>query len=161
MIKEPEFFKGMKGPARWEWLEKQKATLAQAVEQNAKVELRPETAQALLYLMQAQDLKHCELVTMHHNAVVVVASSLVEKDPNMQHEWLLNLVDNADCAEWQMYESGQEFYDRNRLPWPESQEDHRNNIKENQKIQAEDDEKFEVWYAENVMPRLVKGDKND
>lgn len=56
---------------------------------------------------------------MHHNAVVVVASSLVEKDPNMQHEWLLNLVDNADCAEWQMYESGQEFYDRNRLPWPE------------------------------------------
>lgn len=52
MIKEPEFFKGMKGPARWEWLEKQKATLAQAIEQNVKVELRPETAQALLYLMQ-------------------------------------------------------------------------------------------------------------
>lgn len=153
-IQEPKFLQDMKGRDRWTWFEKQKELMRQGVEQGKIAELKPETMQALLYMMELQDLKCCEVVTIHHNAVVVMASAAIEDDIDSMNDWLLNALDQADCFAWQMYESGQEFYERNQLPWPSSPAEHRENIKASKIIQKEDEEKFAIWYRENVEVKL-------
>lgn len=151
---EPEFLKKKSGAARWEWFKKQKELMRQGVEQGKIAELKPETMQALLYMMELQDLKYCEVATMHHNVVVTMASAAIEDDIDSMNEWLLNALDQADCSAWQMYESGQAFYKRNQLPWPSSPAEHQENIKAIKIIENEDDEKFAIWYEENVQGEL-------
>lgn len=153
-IQEPKFLQDMKGRDRWTWFDKQKAIMAKAIELGKTIEMKPEIQQGILYMMQVNELKYCEVVTMHHNAVVVMASAAIEDDIDSMNEWLLNALDQADCSAWQMYESGQAFYKRNQLPWPSSPAEHQENIKAIKIIENEDDEKFAIWYEENVQGEL-------
>lgn len=146
--------------SRWEWFERQQQTLVKAAADGGTVQLAGDALKAYVYMMQLNELKQCEAVTMHHNAVVTMACAAIEKDPEMTQDWLLEALDQADCAEWQMYESAQEFFNRHRLAWPESQEDHRKNIAQNKIVTKQDSEKFAVWYEENVMPKL-RGEQAD
>ena len=150
----------MSPAARWEWFERQQQILMQAAVNNGTVQLSGDSLTAYVYMMQLNELKQCEAITMHHNAVVTMACAAIEKDPEVAQDWLLEALDQADCAEWQMYESAQEFFNRNRLAWPESQEDHRKNIAQNKIVAKEDSEKFAVWYEENVMSKL-RGEQAD
>lgn len=153
-IQEPDYLKAMKGPTRWEWFEKQKAIMAEAVTQQVSIEIKPEVIQGFLYMLQIEELKYCEAITMHHNAVVAMACAAIEEDIDSMNDWLLEALDQADCAEWQMYTSAQEFYQRNEMPWPMSIAEHRENVKASKITEKEDAEKFEVWYRENVEAKL-------
>lgn len=155
-IQKPKFMEKMSGTARWQWFDKQKALMAKAVSQGITVSIKPDSLQGFLYMMQIESLRYCELITMHHNAVVTMACAAIEEDIDSMNDWLLEALDQADCSEWQMYESAQEFYNRNSLPWPESQQEHRENLKANKKIAQEDSEKFQIWYEQNVAPQLEK-----
>ena len=53
-----------------------------------------------------------------------------------------------------MYSNAQEFYDRNHLPFPLTQAEHRENMEKLKIIEKEDAEKFEIWYEQNVMAQL-------
>ena len=153
-IQEPDFLKNMKGQDRWNWLDRQKEIMAEAIAENKAVEIKPETIKGFLYMSQVQDDKYCQLVSMHNNAVVVAACAAIEQDKDSSHDWLLNMLDQADCAEWQMYSNAQEFYDRNHLPFPLTQAEHRENMEKLKIIEKEDAEKFEIWYEQNVMAKL-------
>lgn len=150
----------MSPAARWEWFERQQQILVKAAADGGTVQLSGDVLAAYVYMMQLSKLGQCKEITMHHNAVVTMACAAIEKDPEMTNEWLYNALDQADCAEWQMYESAEEFFNRNRLAWPESVEDHRKNVAQNKIVAKEDSEKFAVWYEENVMSKL-RGEQAD
>ncbi|MCU4367549.1 helix-turn-helix domain-containing protein [Acinetobacter courvalinii] len=153
----PEKLKAMKPQARWEWFDRQKEILREAAKTGTKAEFAPELAEAFMYMSDIADLKYCERVTMHHNAIVVVASALIESDFDNARDWLLNLVEQADEVTWQMYSNAQEFYDRNQLNWPNTIEEHQENIAQSKVKAKEDSEKFDVWYEQNVNPLLKSG----
>lgn len=144
----------MSPAARWEWFERQQQILVKAAADGGPVQLSGDSLAAYVYMMQLNELKQCEAITMHHNAVVTMACAAIEKDPEITQDWLLEALDQADCVEWQMYESAEEFFNRNRLAWPKSQADHEKNIEKNNSVYLEDVEKFKVWYEENVMSKL-------
>lgn len=153
----PEKLNAMKSQARWEWFDRQKEILREAAKTGTKAEFTPELAEAFMYMSDIADLKSCEMVTMHHNAIVVAASALIESDFDNARDWLLNLVERADEVAWQMYSNAQEFYDRNQLNWPDSVEDHQKNIAQLKVKAKEDREKFDIWYEQNINPLLKSG----
>ncbi|WP_038342264.1 helix-turn-helix domain-containing protein [Acinetobacter sp. A47] len=153
----PEKLNAMKPQERWEWFDRQKEILREAAKSGTKVELTPELAESFMYMADIDQLKYCEMVTMHHNAVVVAASALIESDFDNARDWLLNLVEQANEVTWQMYTNAQEFYDRNQLNWPDSAEDHEKNIAQSKLKAKEDAEKFDVWYEQNMKPLLSGG----
>lgn len=154
MITVPEKLKAMKPQARWEWFDRQKEILREAAKTGTKAEFTPELAEAFMYMADIDHMKYCEMVTMHHNAIVVAASALIESDFDNARDWLLNLVEQADEVAWQMYSNAQEFYDRNQLNWPDSVEDHQKNIAQSKVKAKEDREKFDIWYEQNINPLL-------
>ncbi|KYQ83495.1 Fis family transcriptional regulator [Acinetobacter sp. NRRL B-65365] len=147
----------MKPQARWEWFDRQKQILREAATSGIKVEITPEMAESFMYMADIDQLKYCEMVTMHHNAVVVAASALIEKDFDNARDWLLNLVEQADEVTWQMYTNSHEFYDRNQLNWPETVQEHNVNIAHSKVKGKEDSEKFNIWYEQNINPLLKNG----
>lgn len=153
----PEKLNAMKPQARWEWFDRQKEILREAAKTGTKAEFTPELAEAFMYMADIDHLKYCEIVTMHHNAIVVAASALIENDFDNARDWLLNLVEQADEVTWQMYTSAQEFYDRNQLSWPETVQEHQSNIAQSKAKAKEDREKFDIWYEQNINPLLKNG----
>ncbi|OEC90449.1 helix-turn-helix domain-containing protein [Acinetobacter sp. YK3] len=153
----PEKLNAMKPKARWEWFDRQKDILREAAKSGTKAEFTPELAQAFMYMSDIADLKYCERVTMHHNAIVVAASALIESNFDSARDWLLNLVEQADEVTWQMYSSAQEFYDLNQLNWPDTIQEHQENIAQSKLKAKEDREKFDVWYKQNIDPLLKSG----
>lgn len=153
----PEKLNAMKPQERWEWFDRQKHILREAAKTGTKAEFTPELAEAFMYMSDIDQLKYCEMVTMHHNAIVVAASALIESDFDNARDWLLNLVEQANEVTWQMYTNAQEFYDRNQLNWPDSAEDHEKNIAQSKLKAKEDAEKFDVWYEQNMKPLLSGG----
>ncbi|WP_312057696.1 helix-turn-helix domain-containing protein [Acinetobacter courvalinii] len=153
----PAKLNAMKSQARWEWFDRQKDILREAAKSGVKVELTPELAESFMYMSDIADLKYCEMVTMHHNAIVVAASALIESDFDNARDWLLNLIEQAGEFTWQMYSSAQEFYDRNQLNWPDTIQEHQENIAQSKVKAKEDREKFDVWYEQNVNPLLKNG----
>ncbi|MGN5762740.1 helix-turn-helix domain-containing protein [Acinetobacter calcoaceticus] len=153
----PEKLNAMKPQDRWEWFDRQKDILREAAKSGTKAEFTSELAEAFMYMSDIADLKYCEIMTMHHNAIVVVASALIESDFDIARDWLLNLVEQADEVTWQMYSSAQEFYDRNQLNWPDTIQDHQENIAQSKVKAKEDQEKFDVWYKQNIDPLLKSG----
>ncbi len=154
MTEKPKFLEKKTGPELWAWFDAQKEIMRQGAEQGKVAEIKPEALQGLLYMIEAKEQKYCEVVTMHHNAVVTMACAAIEEDIDSMNDWLLEALDQAGCAEWQMYTSAQEFYERNEMPWPMSIAEHRENVKASKIIEKEDAEKFEVWYRENVEGEL-------
>jgi len=153
----PEKLNAMKPKARWEWFDRQKEILREAAKTGTKAEFTPELAEAFMYMSDIADLKSCEMVTMHHNAIVVAASALIESDFDNARDWLLNLVEQADEVAWQMYTNAQEFYDRNQLNWPGTIQEHHENIAQSKAKAKEDREKFDIWYEQSINPLLKNG----
>ena len=149
-MKFPEKLEAMKPEQRWEWFDSQKDILRQAAKNGDTVELTPELSECFMFMSDLNELKHCQMVAMHNNAVVVAGAALIEKDETMSRDWLLNLLEQADDPTWQMYEFAEDYFQRNRLPFPESVSEHRENIKK-QNIQFEEDNaKFEIWYKAKI-----------
>lgn len=157
MQKVPFKLEKMKSSERWDWFDRQKEILREAANTGTKAEFTPELAEAFMYMSDIADLKSCEMVTMHHNAIVVAASALIESDFDNARDWLLNLVEQADEVTWQMYTSAQEFYDRNQLNWPDTIQEHQTNIAQSKAKAKEDREKFDIWYEQNINPLLKNG----
>jgi len=153
----PEKLNAMKPQARWEWFDRQKQILREAATSGIKVEITPEMVESFMYMADTDQLKYCEMVTMHHNAIVVAACALIENDFDNARDWLLNLVEQADEVTWQMYTSAQEFYDRNQLNWPNTVQEHNENIVQSKAKAKEDNVKFEIWYEQNINPLLKNG----
>ncbi|TVT82733.1 helix-turn-helix domain-containing protein [Acinetobacter colistiniresistens] len=153
----PEKLNSMKPQERWDWFDRQKDIFRDAAKSGSKTEFSPELAEAFMYMSDIYELKSCEMVTMHHNAIVVAASALIESDFDNARDWLLNIVEQADEVTWQMYSSAQEFYDRNQLNWPDTVVEHRENIAQSKVKVKEDREKFDIWYEQNINPLLKNG----
>lgn len=139
----PDFLQKMKGPERWEWFEHQKDIMAKTVLLDGSLELWGELLQGFVYMLRLDELRHCESITMHYNAVVVATCAVIEKDNDASRSWLLEMLNQADSYSWQIYENAQEFFDKRYLPHPSSQAEHRENIKKINLIEQEDALKFD------------------
>lgn len=154
MIKFPKKLEEMKPEQRWEWFDCQKQILRDAAKNGDTVELTQELSECFMFMSDLAELKHCQMVALHNNAVAIAGAALIEKDSDKSRDWLLNLLEQADDATWQMYEFAEDYFQRNRLPFPESILEHLGNIKKQNALFEEDNAKFDIWYEENITPIL-------
>lgn len=114
-----------------EKFEEFKETLKQAVDTGQKIEMGKAMIPLIIEQMEQLELSYCELVAMHSNNLVIMGSALIcleNKDYDGAEEWLYNTTDNCEAHHWQLFDNAQEYCDQMSLPYPSSQEQHRENI---------------------------------
>ena len=157
MIKFPESLEKMKPEQRWQWFDRQKELLRKAAKDGVEAKLSSDLSECFMFMLDLSELKHCQMIALHNNAVVVAACALIEKNDDESRDWLLNLLEQADDPTWQMYEKAKDYFDKHYLPCPESIQEHRENIAKQDQVFTEDNERFAIWYEENLLQLLVKG----
>ncbi|MGR2670770.1 hypothetical protein ACUXVT_05770 [Acinetobacter soli] len=153
----PKKLNDMKPQERWDWYERQKQILRDAAKNGVKVELTAELSEYFMFMNDLTELKHCQMIAMHNNAMTAIGSALIKQDDEMRNEWLLNTFEQGDDPTYQMYKDAHAFFDRKSLPFPESVSEHRQNIEKQNAIFDEDNAKFKIWYQENIVP-ILKGE---
>jgi len=116
MIKFPESLEKMKPEQRWQWFDRQKELLRKAAKDGVEAKLSSDLSECFMFMLDLSELKHCQMIATHNNAVVVAACALIEKNDDESRDWLLNLLEQADDPTWQMYENAQDFFDKHHLP---------------------------------------------
>lgn len=150
----PQKLRSMQPATRWKWFDKQLEILNEAAEKGQSVKMSVETVEAFAYLLNRSRLMHAESVVMHNNAVATIGAALVEQDEEMSRDRLRHAMEIAGDATYSMFDDAQDYFDRNALPFPDTLEEHRNNIKAQKANQEADEQKYQEWYAQNCAPLL-------
>ena len=80
MIKFPESLEKMKPEQRWQWFDRQKELLRKAAKDGVEAKLSSDLSECFMFMLDLSELKHCQMIATHNNAVVVAACALIEKN---------------------------------------------------------------------------------
>ena len=134
---------------RWAWYDSILKQIQKASSEDKPLEMSPDVVKGFNYMMGLKQIKYCQGVANHHNAVVAMACASIETDPLKVKERLEDYLDMAGETTWPMYESAEHFFTERYMPFPETVEGHRKSILESQAVQARAREKFSVWEKQN------------
>ncbi|ENV14704.1 hypothetical protein F965_00050 [Acinetobacter schindleri NIPH 900] len=135
----------IQGPKRWEWFDTVNKQIADAVANGQGVTMGPDAAKHYHQMQTLLETKHVQQIAMHHNAVVVMACSMIEKDPVLKQEWIEEHLAQANENTYIMHKSAQAFYDQRALPFPETKEEHRANLAKAKQAEKQDQQRFPSW----------------
>lgn len=145
----PDILKKMSYQDRWAWYDGINKQIQNAASEDKPLEMSPDVVKGFSYMVGLKELKYCQGVANHHNAVVAMACAAIETDMEKVKERLEDYLDIAGETTWPMYESADHFFTVRYMPFPETVEEHRENIVKSQVVQARDREKFSVWEKSN------------
>lgn len=114
-----------------EKFEEFKETLKLAVEEDQKIVMGKAMIPLIIEQLEAMELRYCEMVAMHSNNLVTMGSALIcleNKDIDGAESWLFEMTDGCDAHHWQLFDDAEKYYGEMHLPFPSSQEQHRENI---------------------------------
>ena len=117
------------------------------------VEFNEKTANDLIAAWEMKQLHYCQSVSMHTSKVAVlgaIAIELEKGDLETAKDWCFKVLDLSDCAEWQLYQDANEFYQSHKLEYPMSVVEHRENVRQHNAVVEADKQKWGIQEADEV-----------
>lgn len=103
-------------------------------------------ANLLAEVWKNNELAYCQLSAIFGNKVAEMGAMAIELEKgstNSVKDWLYEALDQADCPTWQVYDDAEAFYNSYSFDYPQSVDEHRQNVEILNQIISEDEAKLE------------------
>lgn len=111
-----------------------------------EVVLTAAQANLLAEVWKSNELAYCQLSAIFGNKVAEMGAMAIELEKGSTEsakDWLYEALAQADCPTWQVYDDAEAFYNSYSFDYPQSVEEHRQNVEILNQIIDEDEAKLD------------------